>query len=103
MQALALLWLPVLVAAIAVFVASSLVHMVFRWHQSDYRRLGNEEAVRTALRQSGDAPGQYHTPWCEGMKEAHGEALQAGGLAERADGVGEAQRVGHRSHHPQEG
>lgn len=77
MQALALLWLPVLVAAIAVFVASSLVHMVFRWHQSDYRRLGNEEAVRTALRQSGDAPGQYHTPWCEGMKEAHGEAMQA--------------------------
>ena len=77
MSALASLWLPVLVAALAVFFASSLIHMVLRWHQSDYRRLGDEDAVRAALRQSGDAPGQYHTPWCAGMKEAQAEDMQA--------------------------
>lgn len=77
MAALASLWLPILVAALAVFFASSLVHMVFRWHQSDYRRLADEDAVRAALRQSGDGPGQYHTPWCEGMKEVQSEAMQA--------------------------
>ena len=77
MQAIALLWLPVLVAAIAVFVASSLVHMVFRWHQSDFRRIGNEDAVRAALREGGSAPGQYMTPWCEGMKAAQEEPMQA--------------------------
>ena len=78
MHALASLWLPVLVAAIAVFVASSLVHMVFRWHQSDFKRLPNEEAVRAALREGGGAgPGQYMTPWCESMKASQEDAMQA--------------------------
>jgi hypothetical protein len=68
MMELSSLWLPILIAAVAVFVASSLVHMVFRWHQSDFSRLPNEDAVRVALREGGAAPGQYMTPWCEGMK-----------------------------------
>ena len=65
MQALALLWLPVLVAAIAVFVASSLVHMVFRWHQGDFARLPGEDAIRDALRAGGSPsrPGaRFHPP-----------------------------------------
>lgn len=77
MQAIASLWLPILVAAIAVFVASSLVHMVFRWHQSDHRRVANEDAVMAALRDGGIARGQYILPWCEGMKAAQDEAMQA--------------------------
>ena len=30
------LWLPILVAAVIVFVASSILHMVLPYHRSDY-------------------------------------------------------------------
>ena len=46
MLTLASLWLPIVLAAVAVFVVSSLIHMVFRWHASDYRKLSNEDEVR---------------------------------------------------------
>lgn len=54
---LASLWLPIIVAAVLVFVASSLVHMVFKWHNADYLKLANEDEVRDALRESAPAPG----------------------------------------------
>ena len=72
MPSLAELWMPILLAAVLVFVASSLIHMVFKWHNPDYRKLGNEDEVRTALRASNPAPGQYMIPYCigaEGMKD----------------------------------
>jgi hypothetical protein len=53
------------------------VHMVFRWHQSDFKRVGNEEAVRAALREGGSGPGQYMTPFCESMKASQEEPMQA--------------------------
>jgi hypothetical protein len=43
------LWLPILVTAIGVFFASSLVHMVFKWHNAEYRLLPNEDDVRKVL------------------------------------------------------
>ena len=70
------LWLPVLVSAVAVFIASSLIHMVFKWHNSDYRKLSNEDAVRDAIRAGAPAPGQYVLPHCADMKEMQGEAMQ---------------------------
>ena len=76
MSVLASLWLPVLAAALAVFLASSLVHMVLRWHQSDFSRLPNEDAVRAALREAGASAGQYITPWCEGMKQMQEPDMQ---------------------------
>ena len=48
MAMLASLWLPILLSAVAVFVASSLIHMLFKWHNRDYRKLPNEDAVRAA-------------------------------------------------------
>ena len=36
MVGLAALWLPILLSAVIVFVASSLIHMVSGWHKSDY-------------------------------------------------------------------
>ena len=63
------LWLPVIAAAIGVFVASSLVHMVFKWHNSDYRKLPNEDDARGALKSVAAAPGMYFIPHCPDMKE----------------------------------
>jgi hypothetical protein len=62
------LWLPVLLAAVLVFLASSLIHMVFKWHNSDYRQLPNEDEVRAAIRKGDPAPGQYVLPYFGDMK-----------------------------------
>src|SRR5512140_366353 len=66
---LAQLWLPVVLAAVLIFVASSLIHMVFKWHNSEYRPLSNEEAVRAAIRAGTPAPGQYAVPHVADMKD----------------------------------
>ncbi|WP_428310028.1 hypothetical protein [Hydrocarboniphaga sp.] len=69
--------LPVLVAALFVFVSSSLIHMVFKWHQSDYAKLADEDAVRAALRGSAPKPGQYMLPYCGDMKDLQSPEMQA--------------------------
>ncbi len=58
------LWLPVVVSAVVVFVASSIVHMVLRYHKADYRGLSNEEDVRAVVRKGNPAPGLYVIPHC---------------------------------------
>lgn len=70
------LWLPILVAAIAVFVASSMIHMVFKWHNSEYRPLPNEDEVRRVLGSVKATPGLYVTPHCPDMKEMQSEQIQ---------------------------
>ncbi len=59
MTGLSALWLPMLVSAILVFFASSLVHMVLPWHKTDYAKVPNEDAVRDALRTFAIPPGDY--------------------------------------------
>ncbi|RXK56165.1 hypothetical protein ESB00_09915 [Oleiharenicola lentus] len=76
MNLLLSLWLPILLSAVVVFVISSLVHMVLKWHASDYNRLPNEDAVRAALNAGNPAPGRYVVPHCTDMKEMAGEAMQ---------------------------
>jgi hypothetical protein len=57
------LWLPILLSAVIVFVASSLIHMVLPFHKNDYRKLPEEERVMDALRSAGVTPGPtYHFP-----------------------------------------
>jgi hypothetical protein len=70
------IWLPILVAAVAVFIASSLIHMVFKWHNKDYTRLPNEDEVRAAIRAGSAKPGLYVLPHCADMKEIQGEPMQ---------------------------
>ncbi|QJR15113.1 hypothetical protein [Usitatibacter palustris] len=62
MVTLTQLWLPILLSAVAVFVASSLIHTVIKWHQSDYFKLGNEDDVRAVIRAGGARPGLYVIP-----------------------------------------
>ena len=75
MNAIAQLWMPIVVTAVLIFVASSLIHMVFKWHNSDYRKFGNEDDVRAAVRAS-TPPGMYIFPHCVDMKDLAGEAMQ---------------------------
>jgi hypothetical protein len=69
MISLSQLWIPIVLAAILVFVASSLVHMVFKWHNSDYLKLAKEDEVRAVIRASNPSPGQYVLPHCADMKD----------------------------------
>jgi len=62
MTSLFALWLPVLVSAVLVFVASSVIHMASPWHKSDYPKMPNEEQVMTALRSLSIPPGDYFFP-----------------------------------------
>ena len=62
MHSIASLWLPILVSAVAVFVVSSLIHMVLPWHKNDFPRLPNEDAVMDALRPLAIPPGEYLAP-----------------------------------------
>lgn len=66
---LAALWQPILLSAVLVFITSSLVHMVIKYHASDYKPLPNEDAVRAAIRSANPAPGQYILPYCKEMKD----------------------------------
>ncbi len=75
MNALLALWLPILLSAVVVFVISSLVHMVIKWHASDYNSLANEDAVRDAIRAGNPAPGRYVMPHCADMKDMGSEAM----------------------------
>jgi hypothetical protein len=57
------LWIPILLSAVIVFVASSILHMVLPYHKSDYRKLPDEDKVVDALRAAGVTPGPaYHFP-----------------------------------------
>jgi hypothetical protein len=63
------LWLPILVAAVLVFVASSIIHMGIPWHKNDYQKLPDEDAVMETVRAGVPAPGTYMFPRCESMKD----------------------------------
>jgi len=68
MVSLAALWLPILLSAVLVFVCSTLIHMVLKYHASDYRILPNEEAFRASFRGINAPPGQYIIPHVSDMK-----------------------------------
>ena len=54
------LWLPILLSAVLVFVASSVLHMVLTYHRADFAKVPNEDAAMDALRSV--PPGDYMMP-----------------------------------------
>ncbi|MBZ5532698.1 MAG: hypothetical protein LAO20_14795 [Acidobacteriia bacterium] len=83
MVALSALWIPILLSAVIVFVASSVIHMAFSfWHAGDYPALPNEEKAMDALRPLAIPPGDYMMPRCKTTQEmktpAFAEKLKKG-------------------------
>src|SRR6266704_2272707 len=64
MVALTALWIPILLSAVIVFVASSVMHMVLPYHRSDYKKLPDEDKILAALRPAQLSPGLYIFPHC---------------------------------------
>jgi hypothetical protein len=73
MVSVAQLWLPILLSAVLVFIASSILHMVLRaWHGPDCRGFTNEDEVRASMRKGSAGAGIYMLPYCkpEDMKKS---------------------------------
>jgi hypothetical protein len=64
MVPLTALWLPIILSAVIVFVASSIMHMLLPYHKSDYQRLPDEDKLLAALRAAGLKRGLYMFPFC---------------------------------------
>ena len=63
------LWLPILVSAVASFLMSCIIHMALPWHNSDMRKVPREDEVMDALRPFAIPPGDYGMPRPASMKE----------------------------------
>jgi len=76
------LWLPILLSAVAVFLASSVIHMVLSYHRTDFRGVPDENSALAAMRSLGLEPGDYMMPYPAseaGMKDpAFMEKMKAG-------------------------
>jgi hypothetical protein len=75
MVPLASLWLPILLSAVIVFVASSIMHVLLKYHESDCHRLPDEDKVLASLRAAGLSRGLYMFPY-GGHKEMKSPAMQ---------------------------
>ena len=71
------LLLPALLAAVLVFLVSSIIHMATPWHAGDFRKLPNEEGVLAALRPFSLTPGSYVAPRPSSMKDMGTPEFQA--------------------------
>jgi hypothetical protein len=69
------LWLPILLSAVIVFIASSILHMVLPFHKSDYRRLPSEDEAMEALRKFRIPPGDYLVPCAGSPKDMKSPAF----------------------------
>lgn len=63
------LLIPIVVSAVFVFIASSVIHMATPFHAGDFEKVPNEEGVMNALRPFGLTPGDYMMPKPGSMKE----------------------------------
>jgi hypothetical protein len=69
MVSLMALGLPIVLSAVIVFIASSVMHTVLKYHHSEIRKLNNEDKVMEVLRGAGAQRGIYVFPYCLGGKE----------------------------------
>ena len=69
------LWLPILVAAVLVFVVSSVIHTVLKYHQSDFGAVPDEAKVRSGLQ--GLPPGDYVVPHAPSNEARQTEEFKA--------------------------
>ncbi len=69
MEFLTTLWAPILLSAVFVFVVSSVIHMVLKYHVNDFKKVPDQDAVQAALRPFNIPPGDYMLPRADSMKD----------------------------------
>lgn len=63
------LWLPILVSAVIVFLASWIIHMFLPYHRTDVKKVPAEGEVMDALRKFDIPPGDYMVPHGTGPED----------------------------------
>jgi hypothetical protein len=76
MVSLTSLWLPIVVSAVIVFLASFVVHMVLPFHRTDFRKLPAEDDVMDALRRFNIPEGDYMVPKPGGPADMRSKQFQ---------------------------
>lgn len=71
------LWLPILIATVCVFFASSIIWMLLPYHKPDIKAIPNEAEFDEAINKLGIAPGFYMYPNCQNAKDMKSEAFKA--------------------------
>ncbi len=70
------LWLPILIATVLCWIASGLIHMLIKYHNSDYQELSNEDEVMSAIANGSPSVGVYTIPHCKDMEAMKNPAIQ---------------------------
>jgi hypothetical protein len=68
MTTIAALWMPILLSAVIVFIASSIIHMAPLWHRNECPAVPDQDKVMDALRPFALPPGDYMLPRAKDMK-----------------------------------
>lgn len=71
------LWLPILLSAVFVFIVSSVMHMVLKYHSNDMKALPKEDEVMDALQPFNIAAGEYFMPYINDLKQRESAEFKA--------------------------
>jgi hypothetical protein len=63
------LWLPIVLSAVAVFIVSVIIHVLLRYHSTDFKKIPSEDSVMEALRRFSLPSGDYVIPHAGSMQE----------------------------------
>ncbi|MHC9509624.1 hypothetical protein [Kangiella sp. M94] len=70
------LWLPILLSGLFAWIASALIHMLIKYHNSDYQKLNNEDDIAKAIAEGKSKVGFYTLPHCADFKEMEDPKVQ---------------------------
>jgi hypothetical protein len=70
------LWLPIFLSAVFVFIVSSVIHMALQYHNSDFKKVPDEDKALEWFRSAAIPPGEYLVPRAESMKQMNTPEFQ---------------------------
>lgn len=70
------LWLPILLSAVFVFIASSVIHMLLSYHYKDFKKLPDEDKMLDVLRGFNIQGGEYFFPHVGSRQEFNSPEYQ---------------------------
>lgn len=70
------LWMPIVLGTLVAWIASALIHMALKYHDSDYQKLANEDEVRAAIKAGSPSLGVHSYPHCTDMAQFKDPEMQ---------------------------
>jgi hypothetical protein len=70
------LWMPIVLGTFLAWIASALIHILIKYHNSDYQGLSNEAEVMTAVKNGSPKLGIHTFPYCADMSEMKNPEVQ---------------------------